>query len=195
MLDGAKMHTWFDTEWDYGFAAGIQALRKSVDLLAGYDLQVAPAVARAGRGPAKSATPCVRRQAASIWKSSIVRGYGVGEASIAYQDKVSKPTADPRRLAGVAAPVQVQTPELLAQLRPDSRRQWPRPDGGLRPARREVPRRLPCGPARPLRTESDRRGHHHPHARRPFPGSAAPAGEMGCEDLGNRPDGGQDGAP
>ena len=25
MLDGAKMHTWFDTEWDYGFAAGIQA--------------------------------------------------------------------------------------------------------------------------------------------------------------------------
>ena len=26
MLDGAKMHTWFDTEWDYGFAAGIQAL-------------------------------------------------------------------------------------------------------------------------------------------------------------------------
>ena len=23
MLDGAKMYTWFDTEWDYGFAAGI----------------------------------------------------------------------------------------------------------------------------------------------------------------------------
>ena len=31
MLDGAKLHTWFDTEWDYGFAAGIQALRKSVE--------------------------------------------------------------------------------------------------------------------------------------------------------------------
>ncbi len=27
MLDDAKMHTWFDTEWDYGFAAGIRALR------------------------------------------------------------------------------------------------------------------------------------------------------------------------
>jgi len=24
MLDGATMHTWFDTEWDYGFAAGIR---------------------------------------------------------------------------------------------------------------------------------------------------------------------------
>ena len=34
MLEGARMHTWFDTEWDYGFAAGIQALRRSVALLA-----------------------------------------------------------------------------------------------------------------------------------------------------------------
>src|SRR5688572_13002026 len=33
MLDGALMHTWFDTEWDYGFAAGIKALRASVDRL------------------------------------------------------------------------------------------------------------------------------------------------------------------
>ena len=32
MLDGAKMHTWYDTEWDYGFAAGLQALRKTVCL-------------------------------------------------------------------------------------------------------------------------------------------------------------------
>ena len=29
MCDGAKMHTWFDTEWDYGFAAGIYELAKS----------------------------------------------------------------------------------------------------------------------------------------------------------------------
>src|SRR4029079_7084080 len=33
MLDGAKMHTWFDTEWDYGFGAGIKALRGSVKRL------------------------------------------------------------------------------------------------------------------------------------------------------------------
>src|SRR4029450_7523685 len=30
VLDDATMHTWFDTEWDYGFAAGIKALRASV---------------------------------------------------------------------------------------------------------------------------------------------------------------------
>jgi glyoxylase-like metal-dependent hydrolase (beta-lactamase superfamily II) len=30
MLAKARMHTWFDTEWDYGFGAGIQALRQSV---------------------------------------------------------------------------------------------------------------------------------------------------------------------
>ena len=33
MLHDARMHTWFDTEWDYGFAAGIRALKKSVALL------------------------------------------------------------------------------------------------------------------------------------------------------------------
>jgi glyoxylase-like metal-dependent hydrolase (beta-lactamase superfamily II) len=32
MLDGATMHTWYDTEWDYGFAAGIRAVRHRVGL-------------------------------------------------------------------------------------------------------------------------------------------------------------------
>src|SRR5260221_5853286 len=35
MLAGARMHTWFDTEWDYGFAAGIKTLRESVRGLSG----------------------------------------------------------------------------------------------------------------------------------------------------------------
>jgi len=26
MLDGATMHTWFDSEWDYGFCKGIYTL-------------------------------------------------------------------------------------------------------------------------------------------------------------------------
>lgn len=30
MLDGARMHTWYDTEWDYGYAAGLKALYESV---------------------------------------------------------------------------------------------------------------------------------------------------------------------
>ena len=39
MLDVSKMHTWFDTEWDYGFTAGIQALRQSVARLAELNLE------------------------------------------------------------------------------------------------------------------------------------------------------------
>ena len=37
MLDGAKMHTWFDTEWDYGFAKGLYELISSVSLLQSYE--------------------------------------------------------------------------------------------------------------------------------------------------------------
>jgi glyoxylase-like metal-dependent hydrolase (beta-lactamase superfamily II) len=36
MLDGAKMHTWFDTEWDYGFAKGLYELISSVSTLQSY---------------------------------------------------------------------------------------------------------------------------------------------------------------
>jgi glyoxylase-like metal-dependent hydrolase (beta-lactamase superfamily II) len=30
MLDGGRMHTWFDTEWDYGYASGLYALYTGV---------------------------------------------------------------------------------------------------------------------------------------------------------------------
>jgi glyoxylase-like metal-dependent hydrolase (beta-lactamase superfamily II) len=94
MLDGAKMHTWFDMEWDYGFAAGIQALRKSVDLLAGYDIKwLLPS-----HGPVVSQTKAQLHAFAEKLKhleKLYVRGYGVGATSVAYQDKVSRPTAIP----------------------------------------------------------------------------------------------------
>ena len=92
MLDGAKMHTWFDTEWDYGFAAGIQALRKSVDLLAGYD----PRWLLPSHGPVVAQPKAQLHAFAEKLKhleQLYVRGYGVGETSVAYQDKVSRPTA------------------------------------------------------------------------------------------------------
>jgi glyoxylase-like metal-dependent hydrolase (beta-lactamase superfamily II) len=91
MLDGAKMHTWFDTEWDYGFAAGIQALRKSVARLA----DCKPTLLLPAHGPV------VRQPEAQLHKYGeklatleklYVRGYGVEGASVAYQDKVSTPT-------------------------------------------------------------------------------------------------------
>ena len=39
--DGAKMTTWFDTEWDYGFAKGIDTLTKSVEQLIEQKLDLA----------------------------------------------------------------------------------------------------------------------------------------------------------
>jgi glyoxylase-like metal-dependent hydrolase (beta-lactamase superfamily II) len=92
MLDGAKMHNWFDTEWDYGFAAGIRALRKTVDDLAGRD----PKWLLPAHGPAvaqpKEQLRAFAEKLARLEKL-YVRGYGVEEASVDYQDKVSKPTA------------------------------------------------------------------------------------------------------
>ena len=47
MLDGGKMHTWYDTEWDYGFAKGLFELAGSAAQLAGYD----PVVLHPSHGP------------------------------------------------------------------------------------------------------------------------------------------------
>jgi glyoxylase-like metal-dependent hydrolase (beta-lactamase superfamily II) len=41
MHDGAKMTNWFDTEWDYGFAKGLDALTASAANLATQDIQTA----------------------------------------------------------------------------------------------------------------------------------------------------------
>lgn len=94
MLDGARMHTWFDTEWDYGFAAGIDALQKSVKLLADSE----PAWLLPSHGPVVcNAKPQLREYEAKLQRLEklYVRGYGVGDASAEYQDKVSKPTVVP----------------------------------------------------------------------------------------------------
>jgi glyoxylase-like metal-dependent hydrolase (beta-lactamase superfamily II) len=91
MLDGAKMHMWFDTEWDYGFAAGIQALRKSVARLADLDTAwLLPSHGPAVREPKKPLLVFGRKLARL--EKLYVRGYGVEGASAAYQDKVSRPT-------------------------------------------------------------------------------------------------------
>lgn len=41
MHDGAKMTNWFDTEWDYGFAKGLDALIGSVEKLAALGIETA----------------------------------------------------------------------------------------------------------------------------------------------------------
>ena len=94
MLDGAKMHTWFDTEWDYGFAAGIRALRKSAALLAKYPLDcLLPSHGPVVTHPKEQLGDFGKKL--DCLEKLYVRGYGVEEASVAYQDKVSKPTVVP----------------------------------------------------------------------------------------------------
>ncbi len=91
MLDGARMHTWFDTEWDYGFASGIHALQKSVKVL----VDSKPAWLLPSHGPVvRDPSPQLREYAAKLQRLEklYVRGYGSGNASAEYQDKVSKPT-------------------------------------------------------------------------------------------------------
>jgi len=94
MLDGARMHTWFDTEWDYGFGAGIRALKKSVSRLA----DLGPARLCPSHGPVvRHPREQLRRFAEKLAKLEKLyqRGYGVGAESEAYQDKVSTPTVVP----------------------------------------------------------------------------------------------------
>ncbi|MCX6902603.1 MAG: MBL fold metallo-hydrolase [Verrucomicrobia bacterium] len=91
MLDGSKMHTWFDTEWDYGFAAGIQALQKSVTRLAEADLAwLLPSHGPMVTHPKEQLT--IYGKKLERLEKLYLRGYGVEGASAAYQDKVSKPT-------------------------------------------------------------------------------------------------------
>jgi glyoxylase-like metal-dependent hydrolase (beta-lactamase superfamily II) len=94
MLDGARMHTWFDTEWDYGFAAGIQALRKTVARLAALELDLLlPSHGPSVREPAEQWAAFSEKL--ERLERLYVRGYGVEAASAAYQDKVSTPTVIP----------------------------------------------------------------------------------------------------
>ncbi len=91
MLEGAKLHTWFDTEWDYGFAAGLRALQKSVARLADCEpTWLLPSHGSVVRQP-KLQLKKFGEKLAGLEKL-YVRGYGVEGASVAYQDKVSLPT-------------------------------------------------------------------------------------------------------
>lgn len=111
ILDGAKMHTWFDTEWDYGFAAGIRALRKSVARLAGSDIAwLLPAHGPPVREPRKQLL--LYGGKLGRLEKVYMRGYDPEGGSVAYQDKVSKPT--------VVSNIWQVSPHLFKFKRPNS---------------------------------------------------------------------------
>ena len=92
--DGAKMTTWFDTEWDYGFAKGIDTLIKSVELLIEQKLDlVLPSQGPAIRNP--QAQLETYRTKLAAFRQSYVRGYPVFDSKPEERDSISKPTAVP----------------------------------------------------------------------------------------------------
>lgn len=93
ILNGAKMHYWFDSEWDYGFGAGIRALQNSIKKLAGLNpTLILPSHSVPIKNPTKQLTEYQDKLAE--FERLYLRGYDVSNSS-PFQDKVSTPTALP----------------------------------------------------------------------------------------------------
>ncbi len=94
MLDGARMHYWPDSEWDYGFGAGIYPLAAGAGLLEGHD----PALLLPSHGPpVRDARRQLRAYVDKLkrFERLYLRGYGVNTFAGADQDTASRPTAIP----------------------------------------------------------------------------------------------------
>ncbi|MCC9605872.1 MBL fold metallo-hydrolase [Blastopirellula sp. JC732] len=95
MHDGAQVVHWYDSEWDYGFAIGIDALLASVDQLIGEKIDVAFPV----QGPViAGADQQLRdyREKLTRFRASYVRGYPVFNKDPLEHDAISEPTAVPQ---------------------------------------------------------------------------------------------------
>lgn len=94
MLEGARMHTWLDSEWDYGFGAGIWALANSAGQVAAYD----PVLMLPSHGKvitnAQTQLDTYRQKLYKL-ERLLVRGYPVNSFASAIQDDVSRPTPVP----------------------------------------------------------------------------------------------------
>jgi glyoxylase-like metal-dependent hydrolase (beta-lactamase superfamily II) len=94
MLAGARMHNWFDTEWDYSFAAGIYAQHNSAALLEEYDPYcLLPSHGEIVRRP-KAELQQFQKKLRRL-ERLVVRGYEVDTFAPATQDDLSKPTSVP----------------------------------------------------------------------------------------------------
>jgi glyoxylase-like metal-dependent hydrolase (beta-lactamase superfamily II) len=94
MHDGSRLTNWFDTEWDYGFAKGIDTLVASVDLLIEQRLDLA----LPSHGPPilnPQAQLQTYRERLTAFRQSYVRGYPVFDSTEQDRDSISQPTAVP----------------------------------------------------------------------------------------------------
>lgn len=89
--EGAKFSNWYDSEWDYGFAVGLDQLIQSVKRLIEEDVDVL----LPSQGPvildAKTQLQTYL-QKLSKFRASYVRGYPVEEEDPSKRDPISKPT-------------------------------------------------------------------------------------------------------
>lgn len=94
MLQGSKLHTWFDSEWDYGFSRGVYALYNSLGQLEGYPLKkMLPS-----HGPIiENPLPQLQtlRNTLREFNKLYLRGWEVSTFAGADQDRVSQPTSVP----------------------------------------------------------------------------------------------------
>ena len=91
ILNGALMHNWYDSEWDYGFGAGIRTLIDSVQKL--IDLNpdlILPSHSEIIKDPSRQ----LLKYKDKLKQTELLylRGYDVSNAA-PFQDKVSKPTS------------------------------------------------------------------------------------------------------
>jgi glyoxylase-like metal-dependent hydrolase (beta-lactamase superfamily II) len=94
MLAGSRMHTWFDTEWDYGFAKGLYTLIESASLLASFEpVLLFPGHGSVVREPTAELT--AYQQKLRRLARRYVRGYNIFTFAGAEQDLVSRPSVVP----------------------------------------------------------------------------------------------------
>ena len=94
MLEGARMHNWFDSEWDYGFAAGIYPLHAAASLIESFD----PPFLFPSHGPiVPNPVRQLRQYQEKLRRLErlLVRGYEINTFQGADQDRLSRPTAAP----------------------------------------------------------------------------------------------------
>ena len=95
MHDGARMTNWFDSEWDYGFAKGLDALIASVERMTGLKLEHA----FPSQGSAiQNAHEQFQRYHAKLtaFRPDYVRGYPVQNLTERKPDTFVKPTVIPQ---------------------------------------------------------------------------------------------------
>lgn len=89
--DGAKMTNWFDTEWDYGFAKGLDALNASVQKLAALGIETAfPSQGSVIREATKQFEAYEKKLV--DFRPDYIRGYPVNNLSKRGPHPATKPT-------------------------------------------------------------------------------------------------------